>query len=294
MGIASSVGLGTGLHTFVLFLGPFIARVATAAYECGSLDFATRGPHEFRCPDGPTTAITILMIAQKVRWEAFFWGFGTAIGELPPYFVARAAALAGKKDSNLSEIEEISGKPAAQRTFMEKAQLFMFQLMQNFGFIGIMLCASIPNPLFDLAGIVCGTFGVPFIKFFGATFIGKAIFKTSIQSFFIIMLFSKEAVSQILALLNRYLPKLHTMAQDVMNEQMRKFRRMPGAKEVVEEGSPSVLSVFWNILLFLMILYFFISMVESLALSQLRNALVNGKASVPAASIGSKKATKKD
>jgi hypothetical protein len=31
-----------------------------------------------------------LSIFQKVQWESFFWGFGTALGELPPYFVARA------------------------------------------------------------------------------------------------------------------------------------------------------------------------------------------------------------
>ena len=27
LGIASSIGLGTGLHTFVLYLGPWIAKV---------------------------------------------------------------------------------------------------------------------------------------------------------------------------------------------------------------------------------------------------------------------------
>jgi hypothetical protein len=41
LGILSSVGLGTGLHTFVLYLGPFIAKVALAAQECGTLDFQT-------------------------------------------------------------------------------------------------------------------------------------------------------------------------------------------------------------------------------------------------------------
>lgn len=33
LGIASSVGLGTGLHTFVLYLGPYMAQVAMAANE---------------------------------------------------------------------------------------------------------------------------------------------------------------------------------------------------------------------------------------------------------------------
>ena len=35
LGIASSVGLGTGLHTFVLYLGPHIASVTMASYKCG-------------------------------------------------------------------------------------------------------------------------------------------------------------------------------------------------------------------------------------------------------------------
>ncbi len=37
LGVASSIGLGTGLHTFVLYLGPHIAKVAIAATHCGYL-----------------------------------------------------------------------------------------------------------------------------------------------------------------------------------------------------------------------------------------------------------------
>ena len=46
------------------------------------------------------------------------------------------------------------------------------------------MCTSylqIPNPLFDLAGITCGHFLIPFWTFFGATLIGKAIIKMHIQ-----------------------------------------------------------------------------------------------------------------
>jgi TM2 domain-containing membrane protein YozV len=39
LGVISSIGLGTGLHTFILYLGPHIASVTLAAYECGTLDF---------------------------------------------------------------------------------------------------------------------------------------------------------------------------------------------------------------------------------------------------------------
>ena len=37
LGVASSIGLGTGLHTFVLYLGPHIARVTLAANQCNDV-----------------------------------------------------------------------------------------------------------------------------------------------------------------------------------------------------------------------------------------------------------------
>lgn len=47
LGILSSIGLGTGLHTFVIFLGPHIAEVTTAAYTCGNLNFKVFGEGRF-------------------------------------------------------------------------------------------------------------------------------------------------------------------------------------------------------------------------------------------------------
>jgi len=34
LGVASSIGLGTGLHTFVLYLGPHIAKITMATNAC--------------------------------------------------------------------------------------------------------------------------------------------------------------------------------------------------------------------------------------------------------------------
>ena len=47
---------------------------------------------------------------------------------------------------------------------------------------------QIPNPLFDLAGITCGHFLVPFWTFFGATVLGKAVIKMHIQVFMTCMM----------------------------------------------------------------------------------------------------------
>ena len=37
LGVASSIGLGTGLHTFILYLCPFMIKVTIAANECNKI-----------------------------------------------------------------------------------------------------------------------------------------------------------------------------------------------------------------------------------------------------------------
>ncbi|GBP74589.1 Vacuole membrane protein 1, partial [Eumeta japonica] len=108
LGVCSSVGLGTGLHTFLLYLGPHIARVTLAAYACGSVDFPQPPyPDDIICPTevDPKYAVSIWNIMAKVRLESMMWGMGTALGELPPYFMARAARLSGRDAETLSELK---------------------------------------------------------------------------------------------------------------------------------------------------------------------------------------------
>lgn len=116
----------------------------------------------------------------KVRLESFMWGAGTAIGELPPYFMARASALSQQEDTDqdeeLMEFENLLEAEKSHKkslSFGDKMRLAIFKTIKKVGFWGILLCASIPNPLFDLAGITCGHFLVKFSTFFGATLIGK-------------------------------------------------------------------------------------------------------------------------
>ena len=161
LGVASSVGLGTGLHTFVLFLAPFIAQTAITTP-------AQNQPILHR----------IIEIYSKVYIEVFLWGFGTALGELPPYFVSRGAYLLGETTIT-TDILDIKRK--TNRTFWEKSMLLTEQVVKRMGFWGVLIFASVPNPLFDLAGIMCGRFGIEFWSFFGAVFIGKALIKATIQ-----------------------------------------------------------------------------------------------------------------
>ncbi|XP_059207520.1 vacuole membrane protein 1-like isoform X2 [Centropristis striata] len=231
LGILSSVGLGTGLHTFLLYLGPHIASVTLAAYECGSVDFPEPPyPDQIVCPQQNAPApgsdaeqvgvettgadglvgsaaiqgsISLWTIISKVRLEACMWGAGTAIGELPPYFMARAARLSGADpdDEDYQRFEEILDQTQSAQDFGTRAKVAVQKLIQRVGFFGILACASIPNPLFDLAGITCGHFLVPFWTFFGATLIGKAVIKMHIQKLFVIVTFSRHIVEQMVSLI---------------------------------------------------------------------------------------------
>uniref|UniRef100_A0A0K0G2K3 Ectopic P granules protein 3 (inferred by orthology to a C. elegans protein) n=1 Tax=Strongyloides venezuelensis TaxID=75913 RepID=A0A0K0G2K3_STRVS len=275
LGVLSSVGLGTGLHTFLLYLGPHIAKVTMAAYECNSLDFPEPPyPNEIICPSDSgnssiiTTAITLWSIVSKVRVEAFCWGAGTAIGELPPYFMARAAKLSGEEpdDEEYKEFKQlVQSKNVDKLSFIDKVKLKMENIVTKVGFFGILIFASIPNPLFDLAGITCGHFLIPFWTFFGATLIGKAIIKMHFQMLFVIIAFSEHHIEDIISklkLIPTYGVKLQAPLKEFFNNQKKKLHRNEG--DVVEEKG-NILAIIMQIIVTSMILWFVISIVNSLA-----------------------------
>lgn len=214
LGVASSIGLGSGLHTFVLYLGPHIAVFTLKAMKCGRVDFKaapydtiqfnkrpswlendclTYGPPMFSSLPGSLVRVPISSILPQVQLEAVLWGFGTALGELPPYFISRAARLSGASVDAMEDLSAVSTKEdGILSSFLKKTKRWLYNHSQHMNFFTILALASVPNPLFDLAGIMCGQFGVAFWKFFLATLLGKAIFKTHIQTFFIISLCNNQ------------------------------------------------------------------------------------------------------
>ena len=155
LGIASSIGLGTGLHTFVLYLGPHIAKVTLAANECTY--FPEMHPNKYNFKDfipcskpagNGNESVGFFIIFFNVIFEAFLWGAGTAIGELPPYYMAKAAAETGKSSEEIEEIKEI--KNSDHKSFMDKVKEFLYEHLQKHGFITVLLCASVLNQKFFL------------------------------------------------------------------------------------------------------------------------------------------------
>ncbi len=70
-----------------------------ASYECGQVVkiYPSRFAHNYKfdCISA-NKDLTFWNLWYGIALEAFLWGFGTALGELPPYLVSRAAALNGK------------------------------------------------------------------------------------------------------------------------------------------------------------------------------------------------------
>lgn len=84
----------------------------------------------------------------KVRPEAFLWGAGTALGELPPYFMAKASRLSGfdpEDDDDLKEFEELKKKreSGANLSLLDRAKVSMERVVERIGFLGILACASV-------------------------------------------------------------------------------------------------------------------------------------------------------
>ncbi|KAM4547094.1 vacuole membrane protein 1-like isoform 3-T4 [Fundulus diaphanus] len=277
--------------------GPHIASVTLAAYECGSVDFPEPPyPDQIVCPqqEAPTSGsdaelvgaggvgademvgpaalqggISLWTIISKVRLEACMWGAGTAIGELPPYFMARAARLSGAEpdDEDYQRFEEMLDQTDPAQDFASRAKAAVQKLIKKVGFFGILACASIPNPLFDLAGLTCGHFLVPFWTFFGATLIGKAVIKMHIQKLFVIITFSKHIVEQMVSLIGA-VPLLGAALQKPFREyleaQKAKLHHVTGDGTPAEENW---LSWLFEKVVVIMVCFFVCSIVNSMAQS---------------------------
>ncbi|KAH9301863.1 hypothetical protein KI387_013446 [Taxus chinensis] len=298
LGVASSIGLGSGLHTFVLYLGPHIAFFTIKATQCGRVDLKgapydtiqlSRAPtwidkpcQEFGSPLFPQLSNSerfrtpFFSILPQVQLEAVLWGLGTALGELPPYFLSRAAHLSGK---NLKALEELNATvdegSGALSVWLNRLKRWAFSKSQHLNFFTILVLASVPNPLFDLAGMLCGQFSVPFWKFFTATLIGKAAIKTHIQTAFIILVCNNQLVEWVenefiwilehIPALSHILPhlmeKLHTAREKFHHQQI-----LPPSNTKVKKWDFSFAFI-WNTFVWLMLIGFFNQIITATAQS---------------------------
>eukprot|EP00931_Biecheleriopsis_adriatica_P065334 TRINITY_DN3989_c0_g2_i1.p1 TRINITY_DN3989_c0_g2~~TRINITY_DN3989_c0_g2_i1.p1 ORF type:complete len:534 (-),score=109.10 TRINITY_DN3989_c0_g2_i1:79-1593(-) len=197
LGILSSVGFGTGLHSGMMFLFPHVMQVVAAAESCKTtvgLIAWYQHPCKLDChtTSGPLdgSSVTFWNLFLKVTVPCMLWGFGTAVGELPPYLVSKAARLAGSTDDEFAqEMEDAKTKT----DLFSRMKMWTVNFTEKHGFMGIFLLASWPNAAFDMCGMCCGYLLMPFWTFFIATALGKGVVKVNGQAVVFVNVFGSDA-----------------------------------------------------------------------------------------------------
>ncbi|KAL8222926.1 hypothetical protein R6Q57_020325 [Mikania cordata] len=303
LGVASSIGLGSGLHTFVLYLGPHIAFFTIKAMQCGRVDIKSAiydtiqlnrspswlkkdcsefGPPMFLSPN-EGIQVPVTSILPQVQVEAILWGLGTALGELPPYFISRAASISGEKIDAAEELDASLSENNGVASNLNHMKRWFLSHAQYLNFFTILVLASVPNPLFDLAGIMCGQFGIPFWKFFFATLFGKAIVKTHIQTVFIISVCNNQLlywieneliwmlsfIPGVASALPNIVARLHAMKEKYM------AAPLPVTSNIKVKSWDLSFASIWNSIVWLMLFNFFVKIVNSTAQRYLKKQQEN-------------------
>ncbi|EER13198.1 vacuole membrane protein, putative, partial [Perkinsus marinus ATCC 50983] len=141
------------------------------------------------------TNVTLWSLLSAGWLPCMLWGIGTAIGELPPYATSYAARKAGLEDEDFNEAFGVVDSAATCNNNNNSADVvvdwmknWMIQFLEKHGFWGVLLMSAWPNAMFDLCGLCCGHFLMPFWTFFSAVFLGKAVIKVIITTITIIIM----------------------------------------------------------------------------------------------------------
>jgi len=143
VGIASSIGFGVGIPTRVLFVWPYVLRVATTDEDAVSAWFCV-------LPVVVTHAL------------------GSALGELPPFLGASMLV-------NRLQLDQAS-------TVMAVSHRWFVNKMQSHAWFWVFVLAVWPNIAFDCAGLAAGASGMNVVSFLSAAVCGKAVVRAPVAA----------------------------------------------------------------------------------------------------------------
>ena len=166
LGILSTIGLGFGFHTGIFFLFPYII----STYD-------------------ETENATIFNTILKCLPIIIIWGVGGALGELPPYLLAK------KYDKEEITLNFIKNKKILRlsETIKNKVQAKIDFTNKNVIFTSILLMASWPNLTFDMCGLLCGYYDIELGEFLLPTVIGKGFIKAPLQSLVVLYFYTNDS-----------------------------------------------------------------------------------------------------
>ena len=133
------------------------AQVCHSAEACCSLAFDSRrnawfgmtSAELFACSAGapaPCSVASSPRYAQlllKCLAPAVLWGLGTALGEVPPYLLSRAAMAARKANNSVQPTPDAGAAQASGA--LERTKAWMEGVLKRFGFWGLVALAAWPN-----------------------------------------------------------------------------------------------------------------------------------------------------
>ena len=147
-------------------------------------------------------------------------------------------------------------------------KLWMIQFLERYGFWAVLAFAAWPNMAFDMAGIACGHFEMPFWTFFGATFIGKALIKINMQSVFFITMFNEKSLNKLIDYMEHFgLASFSEAATDFFETQRDVIL---GKEERPDHGTP-IFKVVWSVIVTGFILMFIASTIQIFAQQKQRD-----------------------
>ena len=165
LGVLSTIGLGFGFHTGIFFLFPYIISTYDASEKQNIFN-------------STLSCLPIIIL----------WGIGGALGELPPYLLAK------KYENSDIDINIIKNKKIA--TLYENIKNKVTQKIdftnKNVIFTSILLMASWPNLTFDMCGLLCGYYDIELKTFLIPTIIGKGLIKAPLQSLVVLYFYSND------------------------------------------------------------------------------------------------------
>jgi len=165
------LGLSIGMLLLPLWVDVSQERFATFGYTGVFLANLASTATVFIPVPGLTAVGQALILQQGAILNPVFVGLlggtGMALGEITAY-------VAGTVGSEVVVDEQIQA-PKRIRRFVERVIYYVDWMMDHYGFITLLTLSALPNPLFELAGLIAGASRMGFWKFMAAVLIGKNI-----------------------------------------------------------------------------------------------------------------------
>jgi len=178
LGVLSSIGLGTGLQTGVLFVFPEIISRFNENKNNYLLDQGKIVRFNTNATNLSNDEIYSLIYQTYFEciWFVIVWGVGTALGELPPYLLALTVDMKDKKATG-KLFDMLGDNRERVKGYIDNTVYYL----KRYSFFTILGLSAWPNAFFDMCGVASGLVRLPMLDFLIPTILGKAFIKNTIQ-----------------------------------------------------------------------------------------------------------------